>query len=72
MITLRNIRVVQLENGCYAVRRGWLNHEYLDVKTRRPLWWPRHSAWFSDCLTLDFDVARKKWEQACLGERVVL
>ena len=57
-----NLCIVRFDNGKYAVRKGVLEHKYLDIEDR--MWHTKDSVYFVDCcLTDSLSTARKKLKE---------
>ena len=51
-VNFKNIKIVKLHDGAYAIRKGWVFHEYLDFY--RGFWWTKDSQYFKDCKTYNW------------------
>jgi hypothetical protein len=60
-----NLHIVQfVENGKYAIRKGYIFYSYLDIKDVNikkdfnVFWWGKRDLYFEDCLTSDFKMLK--------------
>ena len=62
---INNLCIVRFDNGKYAVRKGVLEHKYLDIEAVvDKLWYSKDDVYFVDCcLTDSLSTARKKLKE---------
>ena len=68
---INNLCIVRFGNGKYAVRKGVLEHKYLDIEAVvDKLWYRKDDVYFVDCcLTDSLSTARKKLKELKSGAR---
>ena len=68
---IRNLCIVRFSNGVYAIRKGVLSYQYLDLEyPTNMLWYCKDYEYFVDfCLTYSLSIARKKLKELKEGIR---
>ena len=69
-MNINNLCIVRFDNGKYAVRKGVLEHKYLDIEAVvDKLWYHKDDVYFVDCcLTDSLSTARKKLKELKVGD----
>lgn len=62
------MKIVKLSNGKYAVRRGWIFREYLDLRVTKPYWWGLNDMFIGDCFADTAEEAKAKADNILVYE----